>query len=195
MLPVYNPIIFRHENLREIFSAINSSHFCDSLFFPCSFLTRAKRWNKFWICKGVNRRTCKAERTSDSDMGCASDIMLVSSSAHDSLHRAIPWSFKKLRLPIIPHITPAHKWWLLYLNQSWCQSTLQIWIKTEVPFLYCGDLLDKWSCWGIAKCTTFSSGIHVLHKILNFSISTVVCMSGWRFIHSSNIVSNFEYNN
>jgi hypothetical protein len=126
-------------------------------FFPCSFLTRAKRWNKFWICKGVKRRTCKAERTSDSDMGCASDIMLVSSSAHYSLRRAIPWSFEKLRLPITPHITPAHKWWLLYLNQSWCGSTLQMWIKTEVPFLYYGGFLDKWSCWGIATCTTSSS--------------------------------------
>ncbi len=161
-------------------------------FFPEAFW-RAKRWNKFWICKGVKRRTCKAERTSDSDMGCTSDVMLVSSTAHDSLCRGIPWSFKKLRLPITPHMTPAHKWWLLYLNQSWCQSTLQMRIKTEVPFVYCGGLLDKWSCWGIAKCTS-SSGIHVLHKILKFSISTVVCISGWWFIHSSNIVSNFEYN-
>jgi hypothetical protein len=65
-------------------------------------------------------------------------------------------------------------------------------IKTEVPSVYCGGLLDKKSCWGIAKCTS-SSGIHV-HKILNFSISTVVRISGWWFIHSSSIVSNFEYN-
>jgi hypothetical protein len=70
-----------------------------------------------------------------------------------------------------------------------CESKQRFLFSTVVVYLT-NDLVG-----GIAKCTTSSSsGIHVLHKILNFSISTVVCISGWRFIHSSNIVSNFEYN-
>jgi hypothetical protein len=91
--------------LRVIFSTTNSSHFCD--FLKCSFFTWVKRWNKFWIHKGVKRTTCKAERTSDSDMGWASVITLVSSSARDGRRRVIPWSFKKLRLPITPHHHPS----------------------------------------------------------------------------------------